>query len=191
MTYIFYHLELLWSFVRGKDDALYGIDATRRGFWLSFLAMLIVEPLSLFYALLFGYIDDILLFQSGGGSYYLLQLFLDWGLPPLILYALLSTLGYGDRYVPLIVSYNWLSVIMVVITMLPGAMMTTQMLPPQLSILLMLGIYGFAMWIAYRLYSFILECPPMVALGLAVVMVIIGLASAFWLHSISQPLLSA
>ena len=90
MTYIFYHLELLWSFVRGKNDALYGIDATRRGFWLSFMALLIVEPLSLFYALLFGYLDEVLLFRSGGGALYLLQLFLDWGLPPLILYVLIS-----------------------------------------------------------------------------------------------------
>nr|WP_321981683.1 hypothetical protein [uncultured Cohaesibacter sp.] len=191
MTYIFYHLELLWSFVRGKDDALYGIDATRRGFWLSFIAMLIVEPLSLFYALLFGYLDEVLLFRSGGGTLYLLQLFLDWGLPPLILYAIISVLGYRDRFIPLIVSYNWLSVIMVLITMLPGAIMTTQLIPPQLSIMLMLGIYGFAMWVAYRLYSFVLECPPFTALGLAILMVIIGIASAFWLHSVSLATVSA
>lgn len=191
MTYIFYHLELLWSFVRGKNDALYGIDATRRGFWLSFMALLIVEPLSLFYALLFGYLDEVLLFRSGGGALYLLQLFLDWGLPPLILYVLISALGYRERFIPLIVSYNWLSVIMVLITMLPGALMTTQLLPPQLSILLMLGIYGFAMWVAYRLYSFVLECPPFTALGLAILMVIIGIASAFWLHSVSQATFSA
>ena len=119
-----------------KNDALYGIDATRRGFWLSFMALLIVEPLSLFYALLFGYLDEVLLFRSGGGALYLLQLFLDWGLPPLILYVLISALGYRERFIPLIVSYNWLSVIMVLITMLPGALMTTQLLPPQLSILL-------------------------------------------------------
>lgn len=191
MTYIFYHLELLWSFVRGKNDALYGIDATRRGFWLSFMALLIVEPLGLFYALLFGYLDEVLLFRSGGGALYLLQLFLDWGLPPLILYVLISALGYRERFIPLIVSYNWLSVIMVLITMLPGALMTTQLLPPQLSILLMLGIYGFAMWVAYRLYSFVLECPPFTALGLAILMVIIGIASAFWLHSVSQATFSA
>nr|WP_320143521.1 hypothetical protein [uncultured Cohaesibacter sp.] len=191
MTYIFYHLELLWSFVRGKNDALYGIDATRRGFWLSFMALLIVEPLSLFYALLFGYLDEVLLFRSGGGALYLLQLFLDWGLPPMILYVLISALGYRERFIPLIVSYNWLSVIMVLITMLPGALMTTQLLPPQLSILLMLGIYGFAMWVAYRLYSFVLECPPFTALGLAILMVIIGIASAFWLHSVSQATFSA
>nr|WP_321484009.1 hypothetical protein [uncultured Cohaesibacter sp.] len=191
MTYIFYHLELLWSFVRGKNDALYGIDATRRGFWLSFMALLIVEPLSLFYALLFGYLDEVLLFRSGGAALYLLQLFLDWGLPPLILYVLISALGYRERFIPLIVSYNWLSVIMVLITMLPGALMTTQLLPPQLSILLMLGIYGFAMWVAYRLYSFVLECPPFTALGLAILMVIIGIASAFWLHSVSQATFSA
>nr|WP_321454502.1 hypothetical protein [uncultured Cohaesibacter sp.] len=191
MTYIFYHLELLWSFVRGKDEALYGIDASRRGFWLSFLAILIVEPLSLFYALLFGYLDEVLLFRSGGLPFYLLQLFLDWALPPIILYGLLSLLGYRERFVPLIVSYNWLGVIMVLITMLPGALMTTQMIPPQLSIMLMLTIYGFAMWIAYRLYSFVLECPPFTALGMSILMVIIGLASAFWLHSVSQAALSA
>ena len=117
--------------------------------------------------------------------------FLDWGLPPLILYVLISALGYRERFIPLIVSYNWLSVIMVLITMLPGALMTTQLLPPQLSILLMLGIYGFAMWVAYRLYSFVLECPPFTALGLAILMVIIGIASAFWLHSVSQATFSA
>ncbi|WP_319411473.1 hypothetical protein [uncultured Cohaesibacter sp.] len=191
MTYILYHLELLWAFVRGKDEALYGIDATRRGFWLSFLAMLIVEPLSLFYALLFGYLDEVLLLRTGGGPLYLLQLFLDWGLPPMVLYALISALGYKDRFIPLIVSYNWLSVIMVLITMLPGALMTTQLIPPQLSVLLMFAIYGFALWIAYRLYGFVLECPPFTALGLAILMVIMGLTTAFWLHSVAQTALAA
>ncbi|WP_119307177.1 hypothetical protein [Cohaesibacter haloalkalitolerans] len=189
MTYIVYHLELLWAFVRGKSDALYGIDATRRGFWRSFMAILLVEPLGMFYALLFGYLDEVLLFRSGGFPLYLLQLFLDWGLPAILLFALLNLLGYRDSYIPLMVSYNWLNVIMVVITILPGALMTAHLIPVQLAVLLMLAIYGFAMWIAYRLYSFVLQCPPFTALGLSILMMIVGIASAFWLQSISHSLL--
>ncbi|WP_316858865.1 hypothetical protein [uncultured Cohaesibacter sp.] len=191
MAYILYHLELVWSFVRGDDEALYRIDSTPRGVVLSFLAMIIVEPLSLFYAFLLGFLDKVLFFRDGGLPYYFLQLLLDWGLAPLVLYLFCILFGFRDRIIPLIVSYNWLSVIVLMITILPGALMTSQLVAAPMAVLLMLAIYGFALWIAFRLYRFVLACPASMAVGLAVLMLIIGISSAVWLQDLVSNSLGA
>ncbi|WP_373236749.1 hypothetical protein [Cohaesibacter celericrescens] len=185
---ILYHLELVWAFVRGKDEALYHIDATPRGLKLSFLAILIVEPLGLFYAALFGHLDRVLLFREGGFSYYILQLFLDWGLAPLLFFAFCTAFGFRDRLIPLIVSYNWLSVIVLMITLLPGALMTSNMVGVGMALMLMLAVYGFAIWVSYRLYRFVLECPPTMALGLSILLLILSIASAVILSDITETL---
>ena len=177
MAYILYHLELAWAFVRGRDEALYQIDATPRGLKLSFLAILIAEPIGMIYAILFGFHDRILLFREGGFAYYLLQLFLDWGMAPLIYFLICGTFGYRDRLIPLIVSHNWLSVVTLVITLVPGAFMTSGLAGDGLSLLIMLGIYSFVFWISYRLYRCVLDCEAGQAFGLASLMLVLGMTS--------------
>ena len=188
MTYILYHLELVWAFVRGDKQALYRIDATPRGVLLSFLAILIVEPLSFFYAALFGFADKVLLFRDGGLPYYLLQLLLDWGMAPLIFVLVCTSFGFRDRLIPLIVSYNWLSVIVLMITLLPGALMTSNLVGMDIALLLMLAVYGIAIWLAYRLYRFVLDCPPTMAMGLAILMLILSISSAVMLQGLASEL---
>ena len=181
MSYILHHLEQVWAFVRGDEAALYDIDATPRGVMLSFLAILIVEPLSLFYATLFGFIDNVLLFREGGLPYYLLQILIDWGMAPLVFLLFCNLLGFRDRLVPLIVSYNWMSVIILLITLLPGALLTTALVAAPVALMLMLTVYGIALWISYRLYRFVLDCPGSIAMGLSILMLILGLGGAMWL----------
>ena len=178
MSYILHHLELVWAFVRGDDEALYRIDATPRGALLSFLAILIVEPLSFFYAALFGFFDQLLPFQEGGMPFYLLQLLLDWGTAPVVFFLFCTLFGYRDRFIPLLVSSNWLSVIILMLMLIPGALMTSMLIGASFSLLLMMAVYGFAIWISYRLYRFVLDCPPGMALGLAVLMLILSVISA-------------
>ena len=188
LSYILYHLELVWAFVRGDNEALYKIDATWRGVRLSFLAILIVEPVSFLYAALFGFLDRILLFRDGGLPYYLLQLILDWGMAPVIFFLFCHFFRFKDRLVPLIVSYNWLNVIVLAITLVPGAMMTSGLVGMEMALFLMLGIYGAVIWIAYRLYVFVLECPPSMALGLAILLLVLGAATAATMADISASL---
>lgn len=185
IRYILFHLEVMWAFARGQRAALYGIDATAQGVWLSFCALLIVEPVSFVYASLFGFLDRIFLFRDSGFVYYLLQLFLDWGLVPLVLFALSGLFAFRDKLVPLIVSYNWMSVIVMVLTLLPSALISSKLAGPQASFLIMIGMYSFVMWISYRLIHFVLGCPMGMALALTVFIMVINIGSAGLLNSIA------
>ena len=188
MTYIFYHIELVWQFVRGNKEALYAVDASRRGLWLSFLAIAIVEPIRILYAVFFGFQDKLFLFRDGGFGYFLLQLFLDWGLFPLAMLLLAGILAFKDRLIPLIVSSNWLSVIVMVITLVPGAMISSGLASGPVAQLISLAMYGFVLWISFRLFRFVLDCSASIAAGLTIVTVILNIASAALLHQLSTSL---
>ena len=186
MAYILYHLELAWAFIRGQDDALYGIDATKSGLWLSFLAVLIVEPIRFFYAMLFGHQNQLLVLRDGGFPLYLIELFLDWGMGPLIFLGFCVLFDFRDRLVPLIVSSNWLSVVVLMIVLLPGALITPDFVSAEVAVMVMMGIYGFIFWISFRLYRFVLDCPPSMAIGLAVLMLGLGIWSIMVINRLSQ-----
>ncbi|TLP45964.1 hypothetical protein FDK21_10055 [Cohaesibacter sp. CAU 1516] len=191
MSYILYHLELAWAFVRGQDDALYGMDVSRRGLWLSFLAIVIVEPIRLLYAFLFGQMDNFLLFREGGLGLYGLELLLDWGMGPLVFFGFCTIFGFRDRLVPLIVSMNWLGVVVLMIILLPGAFALLSFVPAILALMVLLGIYGFTLWISYRLYRFVLGCPPSMAIGLAVLMLVLALWSIMVFDRLTEALPAA
>lgn len=188
IRYILFHLEVLWAFVRGNRDALYGIDASPQGVVRSFLAMAIVESVRLLYAFGFGTIENILLMREGGLLYLPLRLFLDWGTVPLAFWLLSGLLGFRDRLAALIVSYNWMSVIVLLLTLLPSAMVTVGLVAGQTALLVMVGFYGAAQWLTYRLLDFILDQGMSIALGLTVLTMILGITSAFILSEIAQSL---
>ncbi|SNY91859.1 hypothetical protein SAMN04515647_2103 [Cohaesibacter sp. ES.047] len=187
MAYILFHLELVWAFVRGDEEALYKIDATVRGVLLSFLAIVITEPINLLYTVLFGDVDNMLIFSEGGLGLWIANTLLDWGLGPVVLYLICRFFGFRDRFIPLIVSYNWLSVIVLLLTLVPGAIVTSGLGGPGMAVLIMLGIILFALWISYRLFSFVLECPGSMALALAVLLMVANVAATVMLfqHSAS------
>lgn len=185
MTYILHHIEAALQFVFGKREALYGIDATWRGLKLSFLVILIIEPINFIYAALFGFMDRMFLFREGGFPVYLLQLFLDWGLVPLVLFGLSGLFAFRDRLIPLIVSYNWMSVVVMVLTLLPSALISSQIAGREMTVFIMMGIYAFAMWVTHRLIIFVLECPVGMAAALTVLIMILNVASAATLSQIS------
>ncbi|WP_157967489.1 hypothetical protein [Cohaesibacter intestini] len=188
MSYILYHLELAWSFVRGQDEALYGMDVSRRGLWLSFMAILIVEPIRFLYAALFGHLDQILLLRAGGLGLYCLELLLDWGMAPMLFLGFCAIFGYRDRLVPLIVSSNWISVVILMIVLLPGALITPDFVVAEVAVMVMLAIYGFILWMSFRLYRFVLGCPPSMAVGLAILMLVMGLWSIMVINRLSATL---
>ncbi|MCV6547008.1 MAG: hypothetical protein OIF56_06960 [Cohaesibacter sp.] len=186
--YILFHLESLWAFVRGNREALYGIDVSRQGLIRSFLAMVIVESVSLVYAFGFGTIENSLIMRQGGLAYLPLQLFLDWGTVPLAFLLLSGPMGFRDRLIPLIVSYNWMSVIVLLLILLPSAMVTGGVISGEMVLIVMIGVYGTALWLTYRLLDFILDQGMSVALGLTVLTMILGIASASILSEIAQGL---
>jgi len=186
--YIFFHLEVVWAFVRGDREALYKVDATSTGLVRSFIAMVIVETISLLYAIGFGTIENSLLMREGGLFYLPLQLFLDWGTVPLAFFILSGPMGFRDRLIPLIVSYNWMSVIVLMLILLPSAMVTGGVVAGEMVLIVMVGVYGTALWLTYRLLDFILDQGMSIALGLTVLTMILGITSAAILSEIAQSL---
>jgi hypothetical protein len=186
--YILFHLEVVWAFVRGDREALYNVDATPNGLVRSFIAMAIVETVSLLYAIGFGTIDNSLLMREGGLFYLPLQLCLDWGTVPLAFFILSGPMGFRDRLIPLIVSYNWMSVIVLMLILLPSAMVTGGVVSGEMVLIVMVGVYGTALWLTYRLLDFILDQGTSIALGLTVLTMILGITSAAILSEIAQSL---
>jgi hypothetical protein len=186
--YSLFHLECLWAFVRGNKDALYAVDATPRGLIRSFTAMVIVEAVSLGYAALFSTLGNSLIMREGGLVYLPLQLFLDWATVPLAFYLLSGPLGFRDKVLPLIVSYNWMSVIVLMLILLPSAMVTGGVIAGGFVFFIMIGVYGTALWLTYRLVDFILDQGMSIALGLTVLTMVLGIASAGLLNNIAQSL---
>ena len=188
ISYSLHHLELLWAFVRGDREALYNVDATPRGLVRSFIAMVIVELASLLYAMAFGTIENSLVMREGGLFYLPLQLFLDWGTVPLAFWFLSGPMDFRDRVIPLIVSYNWMSVIVLMLILLPSAMVTGGVVAGEMVLIVMVGVYGTALWLTYRLLDFILEQGMSIALGLTVLTMILGITSAAILSELAQSL---
>ena len=185
MSYILYHLELAWAFVRGQDDALYGMDMSRSGLFLSFTALLIVEPIRFLYAALFGHMDQILLLRDGGLGLYGLELLLDWGMGPMVFWVFCTVFGYRDRLLPLIISSNWISVVILMIVLLPGALITPDFVVAEIAVMVMLAIYGFILWTSFRLYRFVLGCPASMAVGLSILIFVLGLWSIMVIDRLS------
>lgn len=186
--YILFHLEVVWAFVRGDREALYNVDATPNGLVRSFIAMVIVETVSLLYAIGFGTIDNSLFMREGGLIYLPLQLFLDWGTVPLAFFILSGPMGFRDRLIPLIVSYNWMSVIVLMLILLPSAMVHGGLIAGEMILIVLVGVYGTALWLTYRLLDFILDQGMSIALGLTVLTMILGITSAAILSEIAQSL---
>ncbi|WP_319530618.1 hypothetical protein [uncultured Cohaesibacter sp.] len=185
MAYILFHLELVWAFVRGDEEALYRIDATMRGVLLSFLAIIIVEPISLLHTVLFGDVNSILLFREGGLGFWMANTLLDWGLGPALLYLICRSLGFRDRIMPLIVSYNWLGVIVLLLTLVPGAIVSSGLGGGGVTVMVTLGIILFALWISYRLFRFVLDCPGSMALALSVLLMVANIAATVVLFQLT------
>ncbi len=125
MSYILYHLELAWAFVRGQDEALYGMDMSRSGLFLSFTAILTVEPIRFLYAALFGHLVPDICCSAKGDWDFMGWSFCSigaWG--PMVFWVFCTVFGYRDRLLPLIISSNWISVVILMIVLLPGALIT-------------------------------------------------------------------
>lgn len=185
MAYILFHLELVWAFVRGDEEALYRIDATKRGLLLSFLAIIIVEPVNLLHTVLFGNVDNLLIFRAGGLGLWMANTLLDWGLGPALIYLICLFLGYRDRFIPLVVSYNWLGVVVLFLTLVPGAVVSSGLGGGGVALLVTMSIIFFALWISYRLFRFVLECPASMALALSILLMVANVAATLMLFQLS------
>jgi hypothetical protein len=67
-------------------------------------------------------------------------------------------------------------------------MVTGGVVSGEMVLIVMVGVYGTALWLTYRLLDFILDQGTSIALGLTVLTMILGITSAAILSEIAQSL---
>jgi hypothetical protein len=92
---------------RFNDDGMHFFDISTRGFWLSFLAPVLVAPFFLMLLILRHY-------DAGGLGIFVHHIAIEslayviaWVLFPLIMASLTRMLGCSENFVAFIIAYNW------------------------------------------------------------------------------------
>jgi hypothetical protein len=122
-----------WQLFLGKREAIRRFDTSYRGFWRSFLAIILVLPV---YVLYVG-AERRLILEAAPGDFgevsfaltRLLALVLDWIAFPVVAGLLCRPLGFANRYVRLIVAFNWGGPIVSVIVALPAILFAFGAIP--------------------------------------------------------------
>lgn len=166
LHYFIGHLKILGQFLRGQEEALYEIDATDRGLKWSFasifVATFLIGALIASPAILQGQASIFVLFNPIA----LLQLAFSVALVPGIFYLLSGPFDFRKVTLPLVVSYNWLSLSFILIGLVFGlvvalisiflAVAGSETLSGTVLLLLLLGYVVFYLYRLYRLIAFVL-----------------------------------
>jgi hypothetical protein len=134
IKYVYYSLFGAWRLMRFDPKGLDWIDQTESGFWRSFLAALVGLP---FFLALSGLERDLRGSQAFGIfaplekldlDHYLLLQTLDyiaiWPIFAMVMILYSRWLKMSDRFVPLIVGYNWARCLSIVVP-IPAYLMIT------------------------------------------------------------------
>lgn len=167
LHYFIGHLKILGQFLRGREDALYEIDANDRGLKWSFIAIFIatflIGALVASPAILQGQVSFLVLFNPIA----LLQLAFSVALVPGIFYLLSGPFDFRKVTLPLVVSYNWLSLSFILIGLVFGLVLILISIflalagseiwsHAALILLFLLGYLVFYLYHLYRLIAFVL-----------------------------------
>jgi hypothetical protein len=122
-----------WRLFLGRREAIRLFDTSFRGFWRSFLAIILVLPI---YVLYVGAERRMILSEIPNGfdelgfaMTRLVALALDWIAFPLVAGLLARPLGFAEGYVRLIVAFNWGGPIVSAIMALPAILFAFGLVP--------------------------------------------------------------
>lgn len=162
-------------------------DHSIEGFWRSFSAILLIAP-----AYLLTIRSERILTASVGGEvpepdagFYLLRfviLIVEWFAYPVAMIGLAKLLSLGHRYVPYIIAYNWTSVVIAAVFLVPGLLLTSGLIPPGLAQLFFLAASIWTFYFRYSVARSALETGAATAIGLVIFDFLLGLLINFVGH---------
>ena len=173
--------------LRSDPAGMQRFDVSVEGFWRSFGVLLLLLPaFAIFFAferaaLLSGAVemavpyDDTRFYVSR-----LAALVLGWVDYPLVLALIAGPLGFGRRYVPLVVALNWVSILAVLPMLVPPLLALFGFIDIAMASQLGLFALGLVLWYQYRVTRIAAAAPRLLAAGLVVLDLVltIGLSDA-------------
>ena len=110
LDYAFHHMESVIGVIAGRPGALERMDISSDGFWRSFSAIIVALP-ALFFVWVINAVDAMALSPDRGlAGPIAMQAVLDlagWLVPVALFAVILKPLGFGGRFVHLIIARNW------------------------------------------------------------------------------------
>lgn len=173
MTDIRQNLAGAWALFRADANGMNLLDTSFRGFWLSFMAILLLVPVYALYLAgeqrFMAMTDEPL--DVAFGTYLSVRSFsfiIDWIAFPVLMILLVGLLDRRSRYVPFVVAYNWGGVIVGLIIALPTVLFAAGMMPLGLLYVLTLIAMAVALRFLYIIARVALFADRLTAVGIVV-----------------------
>ncbi len=170
----------------GKSDGMRMLDFSADGFWNSFFAMAVALP-----ALMIGWVglaNELEQASGAIGSRFSILIrvaiidFAAWVAPLLVLAAVIARTRIADRFVPIVVSGNWASAV-IVWFMLPAPLL--RLVAPQAveaASLLSVLLFALSMLMTWRVTNVAVGRGPAVATVVFAGMLLSSMATLFFLQ---------
>ena len=173
ITDIRQNLAGAWALFRADANGMNLLDTSFRGFWLSFMAILLLVPVYALYLAgeqrFMALTDEPL--DVAFGTYLSVRSFsfiIDWIAFPVLMVLLVGLLDRRSRYVPFVVAYNWGGVIVGLIIALPTVLFAAGMMPLGLLYVLTLIAMAVALRFLYIIARVALFADRLTAVGIVV-----------------------
>lgn len=173
ITDIRQNLAGAWALFRADANGMNLLDTSFRGFWLSFMAILLLVPVYALYLAgeqrFMAMTDEPL--DVAFGTYLSVRSFsfiIDWIAFPVLMILLVGLLDRRSRYVPFVVAYNWGGVIVGLIIALPTVLFAAGMMPLGLLYVLTLIAMAVALRFLYIIARVALFADRLTAVGIVV-----------------------
>ena len=173
ITDIRQNLAGAWALFRADANGMNLLDTSFRGFWLSFMAILLLVPVYALYLAgeqrFMAMTDEPL--DVAFGTYLSVRSFsfiIDWIAFPVLMILLVGLLDRRSRYVPFVVAYNWGGVIVGLIIALPTVLFAAGMMPLGLLYVLTLIAMAVALRFLYIIARVALFADRLTAVGVVV-----------------------
>ena len=173
ITDIRQNLAGAWALFRADANGMNLLDTSFRGFWLSFMAIVLLVPVYALYLAgeqrFMAMTDEPL--DVAFGTYLSVRSFsfiIDWIAFPVLMILLVGLLDRRSRYVPFVVAYNWGGVIVGLIIALPTVLFAAGMMPLGLLYVLTLIAMAVALRFLYIIARVALFADRLTAVGIVV-----------------------
>lgn len=173
ITDIRQNLAGAWALFRADANGMNLLDTSFRGFWLSFMAIVLLVPVYALYLAgeqrFMAMTDEPL--DVAFGTYLSVRSFsfiIDWIAFPVLMILLVGLLDRRSRYVPFVVAYNWGGVIVGLIIALPTVLFAAGMMPLGLLYVLTLIAMVVALRFLYIIARVALFADRLTAVGVVV-----------------------
>ncbi|WP_026381787.1 hypothetical protein [Afifella pfennigii] len=181
LSSILRQLSGAWKVMNGRVEGLSEFDLTLEGFWRSFGAVFLIVPFTAIAVLseqaALSAATDMPA-EAPGTGFFTLRLFglgLDWIAFPILFAFLARPLGVSTHYVPFIVARNWSAVIISGIFALPHALHALGLVPLPVLSFLLFALFVVALRFAYLVVRVALAVPPMMAVPIVLLELLIGI----------------